>query len=210
MFKYQSNIVLLFFLTIFTVISLDYVRAQDGKGVTWVKAVNGQIPKGAVEGGVIEGKPVYVCRAYYSNGTHPGKTWENACNIGWGGKEVAVKDFEVLVSKGSGYYPPPYKPDKPVANCGKAAGKIYELYNLIPEKKGTEIFVTDDEKRTIMDFVPQIQKSSLNCGCNEVADQAQDLYKSVESRVGWPGPTRKEVSSSISQMKGTINNCGSS
>ena len=207
MFKYQPNIVLLFFLAIISVFLAEYVYAQKGSGVTWVKAEYGEIPKGAVEGGVIEGKPVYVCRAYYSNGTHPGKTWENACNIGWGGKEVAVKDFEVLVSKGSGYYPP-YKPDKPVANCGKAASKIYELNNLVPERKGTEIFVSDDEKRTIMDFVPQIQKSSLNCGCSEVADQAQELYKTVESRVGWPGPTRKEVSSSISRMKETINSCG--
>ena len=201
--------IFLFILTIFTVFSVTYVYAQDGRGVAWVKAVNGQIPKGAVEGGVVEGKTIYICRAYYSNGTHPGKTWENACNIGWGGKEVAVKDFEVLVSKGSGYYPP-YKPDKPLANCGKAAGKIYELNNLVPERKGTEIFVYDEEKRTIMDFVPQIQKSSLNCGCSEVADQAQDLYKSAESRVGRPGPTRKEVSSSISRMKETINNCDTS
>ncbi|MSS69988.1 MAG: DUF3421 domain-containing protein [Candidatus Latescibacteria bacterium] len=37
-----------------------------------------------------------VARASYNNGVHPGKEWAGKCNIGWGGKEVAVTPYEVL------------------------------------------------------------------------------------------------------------------
>jgi hypothetical protein len=44
---------------------------------------------------------LYVCRAYYNGGIHPGKTkngW-GACNIGWGGSEIGVSNFEYLNQK---------------------------------------------------------------------------------------------------------------
>ena len=40
----------------------------------------------------------WVCRASYSDGTHPGKVYGNNCNIGWGGKEIVISSgFEMLV-----------------------------------------------------------------------------------------------------------------
>lgn len=49
--------------------------------------------------GMGPGKPLYVSRGPIpSAGTHNGKTWDgyNKCNIGWGGKEHEVADFEYL------------------------------------------------------------------------------------------------------------------
>ena len=68
----------------------------------WVLASDGQIPQGAVVGGQ-EGPPgrenLYVCRALFSNGVHPGKVRLSfhGCNIGWGGKEYTISSYQVLV-----------------------------------------------------------------------------------------------------------------
>jgi hypothetical protein len=46
----------------------------------------------------VDGKPLHVCRAYFGGGLHPGKTkvgW-TTCNIGWGGKEEQVSNYDVL------------------------------------------------------------------------------------------------------------------
>lgn len=42
------------------------------------------------------GAPLYVCRASYNGGVHPGKVVAGSCNIGWGGKEIVLHSFEVL------------------------------------------------------------------------------------------------------------------
>lgn len=47
------------------------------------------------------GHPLPVCRAAYQNAAHPGKVVAGKCNIGWGGKEVGVSDYEVLAGSGS-------------------------------------------------------------------------------------------------------------
>jgi len=39
---------------------------------------------------------LYVCRASYNNGLHPGKVVAGKCNIGWGGQEIILTNFEVL------------------------------------------------------------------------------------------------------------------
>jgi len=65
----------------------------------WVP-FEGELPSNAVIGGVETNRSLAICRCDYNKGTHPGKVVEKACNIGWGGKEVIVKDFEVLVNKG--------------------------------------------------------------------------------------------------------------
>jgi hypothetical protein len=54
--------------------------------------------RGAVIGGQEGGQSLPLCRASYQNGVHPGKLWRNNCNIGWGGKEIALSSgFQVLV-----------------------------------------------------------------------------------------------------------------
>lgn len=63
------------------------------------------VPAPGIEGrnvvaGMERGQPLYVCRAAYEGGVHPGKTVAGSCNIGWGGKEIVVRDHDVLVGDG--------------------------------------------------------------------------------------------------------------
>ncbi len=80
----------------------NYEVLLTNSNFIWVPANNGHIPKGAVKGGVEHppGKQsLFVCRAKFNGGTHPGKVRPafRGCNIGWGGKEHAVRNYEVLV-----------------------------------------------------------------------------------------------------------------
>lgn len=60
-------------------------------------------PKNIVQGGYSSafaegfgGYPLYICRTPYQGGVHPGKLWKDMCHLGWGGKEVYLKDYEIL------------------------------------------------------------------------------------------------------------------
>lgn len=42
---------------------------------------------------------LYICRFSWKDGIHPGKFFNGQCNIGWGGREVAVgHNYEILVN----------------------------------------------------------------------------------------------------------------
>jgi hypothetical protein len=82
-------------LTSLLMLSFTSIIAQ----VEWVE-FNGELPEGAVIGGVETNRSLAVCRATYQGATHPGKVVERKCNIGYGGKEVELKRFDVLVNKG--------------------------------------------------------------------------------------------------------------
>ena len=83
------------------------VRVEEYKVLTrlaqecdWVKAYNGRVPAGAVEGGhEADGKVLYIARARYMGGVQPGKVRGGfgGAHITYGGKEVEVSDYEVLV-----------------------------------------------------------------------------------------------------------------
>jgi hypothetical protein len=51
------------------------------------------MPSGKEASGVVQ----YVCRAPYQGGIHPGKLLAGLCGIGYGGAEVALSTFEVLL-----------------------------------------------------------------------------------------------------------------
>lgn len=66
----------------------------------WVSTNSGKIPSGSlISGQEAEGETLYACRSNYKGGLHPGKTRSKfgACNIGWGGQEVALKGYETYV-----------------------------------------------------------------------------------------------------------------
>jgi hypothetical protein len=72
----------------------------DSVGPQYEGATNGAVPPTAVAQGYDnDGAPFYACRAYYGRGLHPGKirTGWNGCDIGYGGKEVTVSSYGVLV-----------------------------------------------------------------------------------------------------------------
>jgi len=69
-----------------------------GGAFQWIAASGGSVPSGAVVGGrEANGQPLYVCRGSYRGGVHVGKIVGASCNIGWGGSEVPVASYEVLV-----------------------------------------------------------------------------------------------------------------
>ena len=65
--------------------------------LNWVPASYGQIPAGAIRGGYEDGRPLFICQARYNGGMHPGKIIGDNCNIGWGGAEISIPEYNVLV-----------------------------------------------------------------------------------------------------------------
>jgi hypothetical protein len=75
------------------------INAQAANGWDWKSSANDNIPLDAVVGGSEGGAPLYICKAAYKGGTHPGKVRPGfgGCKIGWGGQEITVPSYEVLV-----------------------------------------------------------------------------------------------------------------
>ncbi|KAJ2753774.1 hypothetical protein GGI19_002895 [Coemansia pectinata] len=76
------------------------------RGLQWVSASDGFIPDKAVQGGVEkDGAPLFVARAMYKGGLHPGKAGRHiengGCAIGFGHKEVNVREYQVLCGDAS-------------------------------------------------------------------------------------------------------------
>lgn len=69
-----------------------------GQHLNWVP-FTGMIPPSAVVGGTENGQPLFVCQAYFAGGYHPGKVVAGNCNIGYGGNEVVIPDYHLLVSE---------------------------------------------------------------------------------------------------------------
>lgn len=69
------------------------------QGLSWV-AYQGRVPADAIIGGQEPARQLPVCRARHGQGgnigVHPGKLVAGKCNIGWGGREVELTQFEVL------------------------------------------------------------------------------------------------------------------
>lgn len=65
--------------------------------INWISARNGRIPMNAFVGGGENGRPLYICQGNYNGGTHIGKVVNNNCNFGWGGREITVPFYRVLV-----------------------------------------------------------------------------------------------------------------
>ncbi|KAJ1946317.1 hypothetical protein FBU59_002057 [Linderina macrospora] len=82
-------------------------RAGAGnRGFQWISCTNGHIPPNAVQGGIEkDGKPLFVARAMYKGGLHPGKAGphiqKGGCAIGWGHDEINVSEYQVLVGDAS-------------------------------------------------------------------------------------------------------------
>ncbi|KAJ2055322.1 hypothetical protein IW146_005946 [Coemansia sp. RSA 922] len=84
-------------------------RSGPNRGIQWVSASDGFIPDRAVQGGVEkDGAPLFVARAMYKGGLHPGKAGRHiengGCAIGFGHKEVNVREYQVLCGDASQLY----------------------------------------------------------------------------------------------------------
>ena len=92
----------------FTFLGTAATHAYPTSSANWVSSDSSKpIPPGAVKAGTEQnnsnaGVALYVCRAAFAGGVHPGKlvgSWK-WCHFGWGGYEQAVSTYEVLVQEG--------------------------------------------------------------------------------------------------------------
>ncbi|KAJ2312129.1 hypothetical protein H4R23_005259 [Coemansia sp. Cherry 401B] len=80
--------------------------AHGGRNLHWVKASNGHIPSDALQSGIeADGKPLFLARAPYQGGMHPGKVGRHiqggGFSVGYGHKEHNLPDYEVLCGDAS-------------------------------------------------------------------------------------------------------------
>ncbi|KAJ2830518.1 hypothetical protein FBU31_001860 [Coemansia sp. 'formosensis'] len=71
------------------------------KAFEWVKASNGAIPSNAIAQGVErDGRPLYIARAFFKGGLHPGKAAPHLANggfaTGYGGQTQELNEYFVL------------------------------------------------------------------------------------------------------------------
>lgn len=65
--------------------------------LTWMEGSFGYFPPNAINGGYEHGRPLFICQAGFRGGMHPGKLVGQRCNIAFGGKEIAIPYYNVLV-----------------------------------------------------------------------------------------------------------------
>ncbi|EJD41659.1 hypothetical protein AURDEDRAFT_169317 [Auricularia subglabra TFB-10046 SS5] len=78
-----------------------YRRGPTGPA-TWILTNGTNIPQGAIKGGEERGETLYIGRAYYEGGIQVGKAARHfgdrgACHIGYGGDEIKLSTYEILV-----------------------------------------------------------------------------------------------------------------
>lgn len=76
------------------------ISVAGQSGLQWTK-YTGTLPSNTVYGGQENGQKLAVCRCTYNGGTHAGKVVDRNCNIGWGGKEIVMSSFEILLNTGA-------------------------------------------------------------------------------------------------------------
>lgn len=75
-------------------------HGRPQQGLKWVKTSGRQIPEGAIQGGFeSDNRPLYIGRGYHKGSLVVGKAAGhlNGCLIPFGGKEVLLSDYHVLV-----------------------------------------------------------------------------------------------------------------
>ncbi|HEY9675367.1 MAG TPA: DUF3421 domain-containing protein [Waterburya sp.] len=97
---------------------------------------SGKVPQDAVVGGQVSGQNLYVCRAEYEGALHPGKLWKGNCNIGFGGQEVVLNNYEVLIQASNSRWQSPVNRRLPNGTVvgGQASGQ--NLYVCRAEYQG--------------------------------------------------------------------------
>lgn len=102
---------------------------------TWAPASNGSIPREAPAfGHEADGSPLFICRANHQGGLHPGRVSPGlgGCHIGYGGQEIFVPNYEVLITQEHAVVPG--LPDTEALVGGSEDGK--NLYICLADHNG--------------------------------------------------------------------------
>lgn len=99
-------------------------------GPQWINMTQGmRLPVDAIVGGGEMGNLLYICRGNFREGLHPGKLMpDGSCDISWGGNEISLSHYQVLVSHlpirwVSGSYG--YIPDKAIVGGHENGSPLY-------------------------------------------------------------------------------------
>ncbi|MFN4282803.1 MAG: DUF3421 domain-containing protein [Alphaproteobacteria bacterium] len=158
-----------------------------GSGARWVGASGGQVPQGAFIGGQEPGRQLPICRAAYNNGIHPGKLVAQNCNIGYGGREIEIRNYEVLMA-GSALLP------QQAAAYGALVANYRSMKTLTAEREFTAqrvnglrdavtafgntlntLAANDNIRVQINNYVAQPSKQQANLNPNFLQTQENDL-----------------------------------
>ena len=85
----------------------EVLTVFPGTELYWTHSGHGQVPAGAVTGGhTAQGEPLYICRHMQSSSMVIGKMQpSHGCGyIGFDGREIAVKTYEILCYRPSYRY----------------------------------------------------------------------------------------------------------
>ena len=153
-----------------------YLSAQDRDYIKWVKARNGEIPANAVIGGEENGQPLYIARAMYKGGIHPGKIgkgWKG-CNISYGGLEIESKEYEILV-----YNDLDRNQRTRVPAAADEMRKVMDSFSN-DRKLGTTI--KDSETRSLSSQLAKVQETALSVKNYKLNDNINDMRKYLTKR----------------------------
>ena len=170
--------------------------AQQYPNLKWEKVDDGKIPNNAVIGGDEDGEPFYIARAYYLGGLHPGKTKEGwkTCNIGYGGKEVELGNYEVLVYKDG-------KKNDSIDNIfdkilgsksSEVAAEINKILNSYPENE-YRLFLSDDENSLLKRKLEKAQEKAIKARCYDVSDKLKNILRNLDSSMPSRDGIQKEI-----------------
>jgi V8-like Glu-specific endopeptidase len=74
----------------------EVLSSSSTTGYSWVRGNISSISQSFIGGQEASGEPLVICRAGYRGGIHPGKVVNSRCNIGYGGEEIILDNYEVL------------------------------------------------------------------------------------------------------------------
>lgn len=200
----QKTILTLILMLMLSIPSL----AQNRKCIKWVEASDGYIPRHAVVGGDEDGDKLYIARAYYRGGTHPGKIkrgWDG-CNIGYGGKEIMIRDYEILVYNRRN----DNNDDDVVKDIIRFFGKGKDLSvetlkvrDSFDDDWKNGIFIKDEEKSSLKNKLSRLQKTALKNDCDDLADNIDKLRKYLRLSM----PSRTEVKKKLDKLYEISKDC---
>lgn len=195
--KYHFTIILLFLFLVST-------TAQNYKYLRWVKVRNGNIPSQAVVGGEEHGETFYVARANYMGGVHPGKTkngW-TSCNIGYGGKEIEVNDYEVLVYSESSTTLNDLL-NEVLRSSSSIASEAHDILESYPDDRFAGLFLNEEEVNSLNRKLKKLQDNAIKARCYKVSDQIDEINKMLESNL----PSRANIKKEIESLYETAKEC---
>lgn len=68
-------------------------------GPVWIDIANRMtLFEDLIQAGAENGNISYLCRAQFAGRMHPGKVFMDSCHIGWQGREISIRPYQILVS----------------------------------------------------------------------------------------------------------------